>query len=91
MSAWPFALAAAGGVLHFLGYIGFGVWPLALVSLACLWGALEATRTRGLLVGASVGLLTGLVLGWPRTEEKTMTCEPVRSVETELQNADAAP
>ena len=30
----PFAAAAAGGVLYFLGYIGYGVWPCLLVFLA---------------------------------------------------------
>ncbi|MFN8644883.1 MAG: hypothetical protein U0802_25640, partial [Candidatus Binatia bacterium] len=34
-------LAAAGGVLHFLGFLGFGIWPLALLCLVPLWLALE--------------------------------------------------
>jgi apolipoprotein N-acyltransferase len=46
-------------VLHFLGFVGFGLWPLALVSLACLWGALEAARGRRLAVAAAVGLAFG--------------------------------
>lgn len=52
------ALAAGGGVLHFLGFVGFGFWPLALVCLVPLWLALERTRGPG---GAA---LVGFVFGW---------------------------
>lgn len=52
-------LAALGGVLHFLGFIGFGVWPLALVCLVPLWLALEAVGAGGL---RAAGL--GAVFGW---------------------------
>jgi apolipoprotein N-acyltransferase len=54
----PLALAAAGGVLHFLGFVGFGVWPLAFLCLVPLWLALERTRT---VRGAA---LAGFVFGW---------------------------
>jgi apolipoprotein N-acyltransferase len=53
------ALAAAGGVLHFLGFVGFGLWPLALVCLAPLWLAVEGTRRlRG---AAAAGFVFGVV------------------------------
>jgi apolipoprotein N-acyltransferase len=55
----PLALAVAGGVLHFLGFVGFGVWPLELVSLACLWGALEAVHGRRLAAAAGLGFAFG--------------------------------
>lgn len=55
----PFLLAAIGGVLAFLGYVGFGVWPLALCCLVPLWQALE--ETRGRLCGAA---LVGFTFGW---------------------------
>jgi apolipoprotein N-acyltransferase len=55
----PFTLAAVGGVLHFLGFVGFGVWPLALVCLVPLWQALE--ERPGQLVAS--GLL-GFTFGW---------------------------
>jgi apolipoprotein N-acyltransferase len=54
----PLLLAAAGGVLHFLGFLGFGIWPLALIALVPLWLALERTRR----LGAAAGL--GFVFGW---------------------------
>ena len=36
-----YGLAILGGVLYFLGWAGFGFWPLSLVCLVPLWGALE--------------------------------------------------
>jgi apolipoprotein N-acyltransferase len=36
-----YGLAALGGVLYFLGWAGFGFWPLSLLCLVPLWGALE--------------------------------------------------
>jgi apolipoprotein N-acyltransferase len=54
----PLLLAAGGGVLHFLGFVGFGVWPLALVCLVPLWLAIERARGLG---GAA---LAGFVFGW---------------------------
>jgi apolipoprotein N-acyltransferase len=55
-----FAFAAAGGALFFLGYAGFGIWPLALVAWAALWQGLEAARGRG----ARRAALLGFVFGW---------------------------
>ena len=52
------ALAAAGGVLHFLGFVGFGLWPLALLCLVPLWLALERVRT------LRAAALVGFVFGW---------------------------
>jgi apolipoprotein N-acyltransferase len=57
----PFVWAAAGGALYFLGYAGFGVWPLALVAWAPLWHAIEAARARGPGATALAGLVFGLV------------------------------
>ena len=59
-AGWPAPLAAAGGgVLYFLGYVGWGVWPCLLVFLAPLWWALESDRARGrsraLFLGATFG------------------------------------
>jgi apolipoprotein N-acyltransferase len=54
------AFAAAGGALFFLGYAGFGIWPLALVAWAVLWQGLEAARGRG----ARRAALLGFVFGW---------------------------
>ena len=57
--AW-LAAAALGGVLYFLGYLGWAVWPCLLVFLAPLWAALDdasASRARvSLLLGATFGL-----------------------------------
>jgi apolipoprotein N-acyltransferase len=46
-------------VLHFLGFVGFGVWPLALICLTPLWQALEE-RQGQILVSA----LLGFTFGW---------------------------
>ena len=51
----PLALAALGGALYCLGYVGFGIWPLALICLAPLWEALEETRSRPWRVPALLG------------------------------------
>ena len=51
------ALAAAAGILHFLGFVGFGLWPLALVAFAVLWAALERGR-RPALLGAVFGVVS---------------------------------
>jgi apolipoprotein N-acyltransferase len=56
----PAATAAAAGALHCLGFVGFGVWPLALVSLAFLWAALEDPRVRGAGHAAGLGAVFGL-------------------------------
>lgn len=57
-----FALAAAGGGLAFLGFAGFGIWPLSLVCLIPLWQALDdAGHRRGLLRPMLLGFAFGLV------------------------------
>lgn len=58
-AAHLFALAAAGGALHFLGFVGFGVWPLALICLAPLWEAVERAPGRWRLAAA-----LGFAFGW---------------------------
>jgi len=58
--AW-FAAAALGGVLYFLGYLGWGVWPCLLVFLAPLWGALDAAAMARSRVSLLLGLTFGLV------------------------------
>jgi apolipoprotein N-acyltransferase len=55
----PFLLAAVGGAFHFLGFVGFGIWPLTLICLAPLWEALE--HARGHLRTAA---LVGFSFGW---------------------------
>lgn len=55
----PFVLAAFGGALHFLGFVGYGVWPLALVCLVPLWRAVDAMQGRILYAG-----LLGFTFGW---------------------------
>lgn len=57
----PFLLAAAGGVLTFLGFLGFGIWPLALICLTPLWQALEETAGEGLGKSAGLGFVFGAV------------------------------
>ena len=56
-----FALAAFGGVLLFLGWAGFGMWPLELVALVPLWLALEQLAARSWRAALSVGWLYGAV------------------------------
>lgn len=56
-----FAAAAGGGVLYFLGYVGWGVWPLIAVFLVPLWRALERIRPLGLGASALAGLVFGAV------------------------------
>ncbi len=59
------AMAAAAGVLYFLGFAGFDLWPLSFVALVpALWaldpiGEKEALSRRGLVV---LGLLFGFVM-----------------------------
>lgn len=55
----PAAGAALGGALYFLGYLGFGLWPLILVFLVPFWRALE--RARGPAQAAGLGLVFGAV------------------------------
>lgn len=53
--------AALGGLLFCLGYVGFGIWPLALVAWAVLFAALEAARSRGPGASALAGFVFGFV------------------------------
>jgi apolipoprotein N-acyltransferase len=55
------AWAALGGALFFLGYAGFGIWPLALLAWAALWQGLEAERERGAASAALLGFVFGEV------------------------------
>lgn len=55
-----FTLAVIAGVFHFLGFVGFGLWPLAFASLALLWQAVDTTQ-RGLAWAAVVGFVFGWV------------------------------
>jgi len=51
------ALAVFAGVLYFLGFAGFDVWPLSFVALAPLVVALEGqTPRRALVLGLTAGL-----------------------------------
>lgn len=50
-------LAALAGVCHFLGFVGFGIWPLAFVALVLLWHALDSRGVAG-------AALLGFVFGW---------------------------
>jgi apolipoprotein N-acyltransferase len=55
----PWLAAACGGALHFLGFVGFGIWPLALVCLTPLWFGIEKVGDR---IGRAA--LVGFVFGW---------------------------
>ncbi len=53
----PLAIAASGGVLYFLGYLGWGVWPCLLVFLVPLWRTLEdVTLPQAAFLGFVFGL-----------------------------------
>ena len=54
-------LAGAGGACAFLGFCGFGIWPLALISLPLLWRALEEVRSDRLKWAALLGFVFGQV------------------------------
>lgn len=56
-----YGLALFGGVLHFLGWAGFGIWPLALVCLVPLFAALELGMSRGLRHALGLGWVFGAV------------------------------
>ncbi len=53
--------AVLGGVIYFLGWAGFGYWPLALVSLVPLWVALELSE-RPWRDALGVGWVYGIVM-----------------------------
>lgn len=62
--AWSLGLTTVGGALYFLGWAGFGIWPLALVCMVPLWAALEleigTSWRRSLAVGWLYGTVTYL-------------------------------
>src|SRR3954462_3799507 len=54
-------LPTLSGVLYFLSWIGFGIWPLAFVCFVpLLWSLREATPRQALWVGAWMGFVTHL-------------------------------
>ncbi len=55
----PLVLAGIGGALHCLGFVGFGLWPFALICLALLWQAVEEGGGRPLDAA-----LLGFAFGW---------------------------
>ncbi len=57
----PLFLATLSGVLYFLSWIGFGVWPLAFVCfIPLLWALRNTTPRQALKLGAWMGLVTHL-------------------------------
>jgi apolipoprotein N-acyltransferase len=52
-------LAASGGALYALGFVGFGAWPLALAAWPVLWAALEGPRAARPLRAGLAGLAFG--------------------------------
>ena len=57
-----YAWATLGGAVYFLGWAGFGYWPLALVALVPLWRALEISRDRSWRRALGVSWVYGLVM-----------------------------
>ena len=54
-------LPTLSGVLYFLSWIGFGIWPLAFVCFVpLLWALRDATPKRALWLGAWMGFVTHL-------------------------------
>lgn len=56
-----YGLAILGGAFYFLGWAGFGFWPLSLLCLVPLWGALELGLERTWRHTWAVGWLYGTV------------------------------
>ena len=56
-----YGLATLGGVLYFLGWAWFGFWPLSLLCLVPLWGALELGLERSWRHTLAVAWLYGTV------------------------------
>ena len=53
----PFLLPTLSGVLYFLSWIGFGIWPLCFVCLVpLLYSLRDATPKQALARGAWMGL-----------------------------------
>ena len=57
----PYALTGTGGVLYFLGWAGFDVWPLELICLVPLWIALELGLDRRPTHSLLIGWLYGTI------------------------------
>ena len=54
-------LPTLSGVLYFLSWIGFGIWPLAFVCFVpLLWSLRDATPRQALWLGAWMGFVTHL-------------------------------
>src|SRR3954449_1763859 len=54
-------LPTLSGVLYFLSWIGFGIWPLAFVCFVpLLWALRDATPKRALWLGAWMGFVPHL-------------------------------
>src|SRR5215208_707098 len=57
----PLLLPALSGILYFLSWIGFGIWPLAFVCfLPLLWALHGATHKQAFLRGWWMGFVTHL-------------------------------
>jgi apolipoprotein N-acyltransferase len=57
----PLLLPTVSGILYFLSWIGFGIWPLAFVCfLPLLWSLREATLKQAFLRGWWMGFVTHL-------------------------------
>jgi apolipoprotein N-acyltransferase len=55
------ALPTLSGVLYFLSWIGFGIWPLAFVCFVPLvWSLRDASLPKALALGAWMGFITHL-------------------------------
>lgn len=57
-----YAWAVLGGIVYFLGWAGFGYWPLALVALVPMWAALELTTGRRWQDALGVSWVYGIVM-----------------------------
>ena len=60
--------SACGGILYFLGYLGWNVWPCLLVFLVPLWWALEREGMRAVVAGGVFGVTAfagGFLWLWP--------------------------
>jgi apolipoprotein N-acyltransferase len=53
--------AAIGGTLYFLGFLGFGGWPLLGIFLVPFWWSLDRASRQGRLAPMGVGFVFGFV------------------------------
>ena len=56
-----YGLAIFAGILHFLGWAGFGIWPLGLVCMVPFWIALELGLERPWRHALGLGWVYGAV------------------------------